>query len=90
MTITNRFDAISPIDSRFYGGDAALFKALQPYLSAAAQVRYQARVEGVLAQAMADAGICDRAVADAIARAADRVTPQEVAEEETKTRHDVR
>jgi len=90
MTITNRFDTISPIDSRFYGGDAALFKSLQPYLSAAATIRYQARVEGALAQAMADAGICDRAVADAIARAADRVTPQEVAEEETKTRHDVR
>jgi adenylosuccinate lyase len=90
MTIQNRFDTISPIDSRFYGGDAALFKSLQPYLSAAATIRYQARVEGALAQAMADAGICDRAVADAIARAADRVTPQEVAEEETKTRHDVR
>ena len=90
MTITNRFDTISPMDSRFYGGDAALYKSLHPYLSAAAQVRYQARVEGALAQAMADAGICDRAVADAIARAADRITPQEVAEEETKTRHDVR
>src|SRR5882762_1467440 len=90
MTITNRFDTISPMDSRFYGGDAALYKSLHPYLSAAATIRYQARVEGVLAQAMADAGICDRAVADAIARAADRVTPQEVAEEETKTRHDVR
>ena len=90
MTITNRFDTISPMDSRFYGGDAALYKSLHPYLSAAAQVRYQARVEGALAQAMADAGICDRAVADAIARAADRITPQEVAEEETRTRHDVR
>jgi len=88
--IQNRFDTISPMDSRFYGGDAALYKSLHPYLSAAAQVRYQARVEGALAQAMADAGICDRAVADAIARAADRITPQEVAEEETKTRHDVR
>jgi adenylosuccinate lyase len=90
MSIQNRFDTISPMDSRFYGGDAALYKSLHPYLSAAAQVRYQARVEGALAQAMADAGICDRAVADAIARAADRITPQEVAEEETKTRHDVR
>ena len=30
MTITNRFDTISPIDSRFYGGDAVLFKSLQP------------------------------------------------------------
>jgi len=88
--IQNRFDTISPMDSRFYGGDAALYKSLHPYLSAAAQIRYQARVEGALAQAMADAGICDRAVADAIARAADRITPQEVAEEETRTRHDVR
>src|SRR5258705_1732694 len=90
MTITNRFDTISPMDNRFYGGDAALYKSLHPYLSAAATIRYQARVEGVLAQAMADVNICDRATADAIARAADRITPQEVAEEETKTRHDVR
>ena len=84
MTIQSRFDTISPIDSRFYGGDAALYKSLHPYLSAAAVFRYQARVEGALAQAMADAGICDRATADAIARAADRILPQEVAEEETK------
>jgi adenylosuccinate lyase len=90
MTIQSRFDTISPIDSRFYGGDATLYKSLHPYLSAAAAIRYQARVEGALAQAMADAGICDRATADAIARAADRILPQEVAEEETKTRHDVR
>ncbi|HEV8230599.1 MAG TPA: lyase family protein [Candidatus Limnocylindria bacterium] len=90
MTIQNRFDAISPLDHRFYGGDPALYKALHPYLSAAATVRYQARVEGALALAMADAGICERGVADAIARAADRITPQEVAEEEAKTRHDVR
>ncbi len=86
----NRFDAISPLDYRFIGGDAKLSKELQPYLSAAAVIRYQARVEGALAQAMADAGICDRGTADAIARAADRVTPQEVADEEAKTRHDVR
>src|SRR2546427_9148637 len=90
MTIQNRFDTISPLDNRFYGGDATLYKALHPYLSAAAAIRYQARVEGALAQALADVGICDHAAADAIARAADRSTPQEVAEEETKTRHDVR
>ncbi len=39
---------------------------------------------------MSDVGICPRGVADTIARAADRVTPQEVADEEAKTRHDVR
>ena len=86
----NRFDAISPLDYRFVGGDSKLAKELQPYLSAAAVIRYQARVEGALALAMADAGICERQTADAIARAADRVTPQDVADEETKTRHDVR
>jgi adenylosuccinate lyase len=88
--MNTRFDAISPLDYRFIGGDAKLSRELQPYLSAAAVIRYQARVEGVLAQAMADAGICDRGIADTIARAADRVTPQEVADEEAKTRHDVR
>src|SRR3979411_1731629 len=90
MTIQNRFDTIPPMDNRFYGGDATLYKALHPYLSAAATIRYQARVEGVLAQAMADVSICDRATADALGRAADRGPAQEVAEEETKTRHDVR
>jgi adenylosuccinate lyase len=86
----SRFDDISPLDYRFVGGDPKLQKELGPYLSAAAVIRYQARVEGALALAMADAKIVDRAIADEIARAADQVTPQEVADEETKTRHDIR
>jgi len=90
MTFESRFDAISPLDSRFYGGDQAVFESLRPYLSAAATIRYQARVEAALAAVMADAGICDRGVATAIAGAADRVTAEEVAAEEARTRHDVR
>src|SRR2546428_749270 len=90
MTITNRFDTVSPLDSRFYGGDPALYKALHPYLSAAAAIKYMARVEGALALALADVGIADKGVANAIASAADRVTAQEVADEEARTRHDVR
>jgi adenylosuccinate lyase len=86
----NRWDAISPLDYRFVGGDAKLQAELGPYLSAGAVIRYQARVEGALALAMADAKILDRETADLIARAADQVTPQEVADEELKTRHDVR
>lgn len=86
----SRWDDVSPLDYRFVGGDAKLQKEIGPYLSAAAVIRYQARVEGALAMAMADLRICDRAAADAIARAADQVTPQEVADEEQKTRHDVR
>jgi adenylosuccinate lyase len=90
MSFDSRFDAISPLDSRFYGGDPAVFQALHPYLSAEATIRYQARVEAALAAAMAEEGICDRGVATAIAGAADRVTADEVAAEEAKTRHDVR
>ncbi len=88
--MNSRWDAISPIDYRFVGGDAKLQKELGPYLSAAAVIRYQARVEGALALAMADSKILDHAIADEIARGADQVTPQEVADEEEKTRHDVR
>jgi adenylosuccinate lyase len=84
VTLDTRFDAISPMDSRYY------IAALAPYLSYAATIRYQARVEAALATAMADAGICDRAVATAITAAAERVTPEEVAAEEQRTRHDVR
>jgi adenylosuccinate lyase len=90
MTITSRFDAVSPLDSRFYGGDQALYRALHPFLSAAAAIKYQARVEGALALALSDVGIADRSLANAIASAADQVTAQEVADEETRTRHDVR
>jgi adenylosuccinate lyase len=90
VTIESRFDAVSPLDSRFYGGDQGVFELLHPYLSGSAVIRYQARVEAALAAAMADVGICDRAVATAIAGAADRVTAEEVAAEEAKTRHDVR
>jgi adenylosuccinate lyase len=86
----SRFDDISPLDYRFIGGDAKLLKELAPYLSAAAVIRYQARVEGALALAMADMKICPRDAAAAIASAADQVTPQQVADEEAKTRHDVR
>jgi adenylosuccinate lyase len=90
LTITNRFDAVSPLDSRFYGGDPALYRALHPYLSGAGAIKYMARVEGALALALADVGIAEKEIANAIASAADRATAQDVADEETRTRHDVR
>lgn len=90
MTIQDRFDAISPLDSRFYGGDAALYAELHPYLSADGQIRHQARVEAALARALAEADVCAPSVADEIAEACKAVTAAEVAEEETRTRHDVR
>jgi adenylosuccinate lyase len=90
VTIRSRFDAISPLDSRYYGGDAELYGALHPYLSEEAVVRYRARAEAALARALAAEGLCERAEAETIARACAVVSAEEVAAEEERTRHDVR
>ena len=90
QTIRSRFDAISPLDYRFYGGDAKLYAELHPYLSEEAAIRYKARVEGALAQAMAKQGLCSERIATSIEQACREIVPAEVAEEETRTRHDVR
>ena len=80
MTFTSRFDAISPLDSRFYGGDAQLYAALHPYLSEEGRVRAQAKAEAALAQALAEEGIATGEAADAA----------EVYAEEARIGHDVR
>ncbi len=90
MTFTSRFDAISPLDSRFYGGDAQLYAALHPYLSEEGRVRAQAKAEGALARALAEEGIAPLEVADAIEAAAARIGAAEVYAEEARIGHDVR
>ena len=90
MSIGSRFDAISPLDFRYYGGDPELYEALHPYLSEEATVQYQARAEAALARALAAEGLCAASDAEAIATAAASVTAEAVAAEETTTRHDVR
>ena len=90
MTIADRFDAISPLDFRFYGGDPELFDALHPYLSENAAVVYRARAEAALAQALAAEGVCTEEDARAIAAACADISAAEVAAEEERTRHDIR
>jgi adenylosuccinate lyase len=90
MTFTSRFDAISPLDSRFYGGDPALYAALHPYLSEEGRVKAQAKAEAALARALAEEGIAPAAAADAIATAAARIGAAEVYAEEARIGHDVR
>jgi adenylosuccinate lyase len=90
VTLSSRFDAISPLDSRFYGGDPQLYAALHPYLSEEGRVRAQARAEAALARALAEEGIAPVAAADAIAAAADRIGAAEVYAEEARIGHDVR
>jgi len=90
VTLQSRFDAISPLDSRFYGGDPQLYAALHPYLSEEGRVRAQAKAEAALARALAEEGIAPATVADAIAAAAERVGAAEVYAEEARIGHDVR
>lgn len=90
MTFSSRFDAISPLDSRFYGGDPQLYQALHPYLSEEGRVRAQAKAEAALARALAEEGIAPASAADAIAAAAERIGAAEVYAEEARIGHDVR
>src|SRR5262245_56229188 len=86
----NPFDAASPFDARYYFADAEFFAKLQPYVSEGAQVRYLARVEGALAETLADFGVGSKAAAAEITQACGKITPEEVYEEERRIQHNIR
>src|SRR5437764_12515827 len=86
----NSFDAASPFDARYYFADADFYARLHPYVSEGAQVRYLARVEGALAETLADFGVCTREAAAEIVQACARITPEEVYEEEARIQHNIR
>ena len=90
MTFGSRFDAISPLDARFYGGDPQLYAALHPYLSEEGRVAAQAKAEAALARAQADEGLVPPEAAEAIAAAAQGITATAVYAEEARIGHDVR
>lgn len=80
----DRFGAVDPLDGRYF--DEAI--ALQ--LSERTRIAYQAYMEGALAQALADEGVCSQEVAEEIQAAAAKVRAEDIAEEEKITRHDVK
>src|SRR5437660_2141525 len=86
----NPFDAASPFDARYYFADKPFYDRLSPYVSEAAQVRYLARVEAAVVATLADCGLCSRAAAAEVERAAARITPEEVYEEERRIQHNIR
>ena len=49
----NIFDAISPLDFRYYGRNEKIFHKLQPYLSENAMIKYMAYVEAALTKTLA-------------------------------------
>lgn len=86
----NPFDTASPLDARYYLADEGFFKQLHPFVSEAAQVKYLARVEGALAEVLAERGVCTREQAAEIVAACAAVTPEEVYEEEARIQHNIR
>src|SRR5882724_11015600 len=86
-TAMNPFDAASPFDARYYFADPGFFERLHPYVSEKAQVRYLARVEAALAETLAQYGVCPANAAREIAEAVDKITPEEVYEEERRIQH---
>ncbi|MFW6381051.1 MAG: lyase family protein [Bacillota bacterium] len=88
MSDRSLFDNVSPLDHRYSRGEG--FEEYSRYFSERARITYQARVEAALVQGWARRGLCPEAAAEEVARAADRITVEEVYQEEEKTRHDVR
>lgn len=86
----DRFDCVSPLDFRYYIPNDRLRALLDDYVTEAARVRSEARVEAAATRVLARMGICSEEVADEVERAAELVTPQEVAEEEARIHHNIR
>ena len=86
----NLFDAISPLDFRYYGRNKKTYEKLQPYLSEAAFIKYALKVEASLAKILAEKGICSKKIAEEIEKACRQVAPEQVYAEEDRIKHNMR
>lgn len=79
-----RFDGIDPLDGRYFDPE------ISQYLSEGTRIQYQADMEGVLAQTLADYGICSPEIAQEIVGATKGIDVEAVHQEEQTTKHDVK
>ncbi len=86
----NLFDAISPLDFRYYGRSKNIYSKLQPYLSESAFIRYALKVESALTSILAKNRICPKKIADEVEKACRQVTPEQVYAEEDRIKHNIR
>jgi adenylosuccinate lyase len=89
-SLSSPFDAVSPLDFRYYGTDPSFMERYHGYVSEAGYLRYMAKVEAALAAALARRGLCTTRAAERIRSASEEVTPEEVWDEEQRTQHNVR
>ncbi len=84
------FDAISPLEYRYYRQNNRIFNALQPFLSENALIEHMAQVEVALIQGFADEKLVSRSTVEEVQYAASQVTASQVYEEEKQVQHLVR
>jgi len=78
------FDSFSPTDYRYN------VKALKPYLSEAAFIKYKARVESSLVQVLSERGFCSQEIAREVELASREIDAEEVYREDEHVKHDIR
>ena len=78
------FNAVSPIDYRYYGDSPAFRDRLQPYVSENANIAYLLRVEVALVKMLAKWGICPDAVGGQVEAASRDIKAEEVYQEERR------
>ncbi|HIH05043.1 TPA: helix-turn-helix domain-containing protein [Candidatus Woesearchaeota archaeon] len=84
------FDAISPLDYRYYGRNEKAFEELRPYLSEAGFIRYACKAEAALTNTLARLRVCSKGIAREVEAASKQVTPEEVYLEEDRIKHNIR
>ncbi len=89
MYMRNVFKNISPLDHR-YSLREEEFEKYTKYFSEEARVKYHAKIEATLVKTLADYDICSEKVAEEVEKAAEKISVEDVYEEEKKTRHDIR
>ena len=85
----NRFNNLDPMDFR-YMRSPKLKKLLLPYLSENALIAHMAQVEAALVKVLAKRKVCSKDVAKQVFTACNKVTAEEVYEEEDRIKHNIR
>ena len=86
----DNYDYLSPLDTRYYGEDKRVYDALHPYLSEAANIKYQILVEHAIIATLEHARIAPPGISRRFAAAASVITPEQVYQEERLTHHNIR
>lgn len=84
------FSNISPLDARYYKSNKELLDSLSCYLSENSVVRYEALVEAAIIIIMERYGLVKKGRASQVKKAWNLINPEEVYEEEEKTRHNIK